>query len=207
MIGTKSFAEPMNLDVLKQEIKTYHDSGAYQKEVEDIVAKARSFITSQVEANNQNKPPKKLAVVLDIDETTLTNYNAMVQRHFNDDEEQINKSISKANAPALTPMLALYNEMLQQKIAVFFITGRNEKLKKATEENLKKAGYKGWAGLYFKPKSYNLPSITPYKSQARAIIALNGYTIIASIGDQKSDLEGGSAERTFKLPNPYYYLP
>jgi hypothetical protein len=27
------------------------------------------------------------------------------------------------------------------------------------------------------------------------------------LGDQNSDLTGGYAERGFKLPNPYYYLP
>ena len=38
-------------------------------------------------------------------------------------------------------------------------------------------------------------------------IAEQGYTVILSMGDQLSDLEGGYAERTFKLPNPVYYLP
>jgi len=28
--------------------------------------------------------------------------------------------------------------------------------------------------------------------------------IIANIGDQESDLAGGFAEKTFKLPNPFY---
>jgi hypothetical protein len=30
---------------------------------------------------------------------------------------------------------------------------------------------------------------------------------VANFGDQPSDLKGGHAERTFKLPNPNYYLP
>ena len=34
-----------------------------------------------------------------------------------------------------------------------------------------------------------------------------GYTIVLSMGDQQSDLDGGYAERTFKLPNPVYFLP
>jgi hypothetical protein len=34
-----------------------------------------------------------------------------------------------------------------------------------------------------------------------------GYTIIANMGDQFSDLEGGFSERTYKLPNPFYYIP
>jgi hypothetical protein len=27
------------------------------------------------------------------------------------------------------------------------------------------------------------------------------------MGDQESDLRGGYAEKTFKLPNPVYFLP
>ncbi len=34
-----------------------------------------------------------------------------------------------------------------------------------------------------------------------------GYTIIASLGDQKSDLAGGHAEMTFKIPNPFCFIP
>jgi hypothetical protein len=28
-----------------------------------------------------------------------------------------------------------------------------------------------------------------------------------NIGDQMSDLDGGFAERTYKLPNPFYFIP
>ena len=35
-------------------------------------------------------------------------------------------------------------------------------------------------------------------------ITADGYTIIANLGDQESDLAGGYAEKTFKLPNPFY---
>ena len=38
-------------------------------------------------------------------------------------------------------------------------------------------------------------------------VAEQGYTIILSMGDQNSDLLGGYAEKTFKLPNPVYFLP
>jgi hypothetical protein len=34
-----------------------------------------------------------------------------------------------------------------------------------------------------------------------------GYTIIANMGDQPSDLDGGLSERTFLLPNPFYRIP
>ena len=46
-----------------------------------------------------------------------------------------------------------------------------------------------------------------FKAPARRNIAQQGYTIVLTVGDQASDLAGGYAERTFKLPNPVYYLP
>jgi predicted secreted acid phosphatase len=46
-----------------------------------------------------------------------------------------------------------------------------------------------------------------YKSGTRAYIESQGYDIVADFGDQFSDLEGGFANRTFKMPNPNYYLP
>jgi predicted secreted acid phosphatase len=46
-----------------------------------------------------------------------------------------------------------------------------------------------------------------YKSGTRAYIESKGYDIVANFGDQFSDLEGGFANKTFKMPNPNYYLP
>ena len=46
-----------------------------------------------------------------------------------------------------------------------------------------------------------------YKSATRAYIESQGYDIVGNFGDQFSDLEGGYADETFKLPNPTYYLP
>lgn len=56
------------------------------------------------------------------------------------------------------------------------------------------------------------PPIFPpveYKSQTRSHIesaAGGGYDVVANYGDQFSDLIGGHADRSVKLPNPTYYL-
>ena len=42
------------------------------------------------------------------------------------------------------------------------------------------------------------------KAPLRAEIERAGYTIIANMGDQPSDLFGGHAEKMFLLPNPFY---
>ena len=46
-----------------------------------------------------------------------------------------------------------------------------------------------------------------FKAPERRKLTEEGFTILLSIGDQQSDLSGGYAERTFKLPNPVYFLP
>ena len=46
-----------------------------------------------------------------------------------------------------------------------------------------------------------------YKSGTRAYIESQGYDIVGNFGDQFSDLLGGFADKTFKMPNPNYFLP
>jgi predicted secreted acid phosphatase len=46
-----------------------------------------------------------------------------------------------------------------------------------------------------------------YKSGTRAYIESQGYDIVGDFGDQFSDLLGGFSDKTFKMPNPNYYLP
>jgi predicted secreted acid phosphatase len=148
-----------------------------------------------------------LALVLDIDETSLSNYDNLVARDFANDKQSIERAMLAADAPPIEPTLKLYQTALKHHIAVFFVTGRNPSLKKATENNLKRAGYITWSGLYFKSDQYHQKSVVPFKANARKVIEQQGYTVIASIGDQHSDLKGGYAEKTFKLANPYYYIP
>ncbi|MBA2657100.1 MAG: acid phosphatase [Tatlockia sp.] len=201
-----SFAEPANLSVLTNEVKAYHDSGLYEKEITKVILQAQNYILKQADLNKKFKD-KKLAVVLDIDETSLSNYDKMVKRNFLANREQLHNEILAADSAAINSMLALYNKALKRGVKIFFVTGRPQTELDATMTNLLRAGYKDWAGLYLRPDNYNQPSIVPFKAQARKSIAEQGYTIIASIGDQDSDIKGGYLQKGFKLPNPYYYLP
>ena len=207
VIQSKTYAEPANLSQLKTVIKSYHDSGDYQKELSQAITPAKRFIIQRAELNAKSAKPEKLAIVLDIDETSVTNYDTIIARDFSDDKQKIHKAWTEGNAPVIKPMLSLYNTALKEHVAVFFVTGRSEIFRKATNKNLKLAGYQQWAGLYLKPNDYKQSSIVPFKTQTRAAITQQGYTVIASLGDQNSDLVGGYAEKTFKLPNPYYFVP
>ena len=100
---------------------------------------------------------------------------------------------------------------------IFYLTGRPESQRAATVQNLANVGYAApdTAHLYLQDQvnqpwlSSCAPSCTrtQYKSLTRQHIESLGYDIVANFGDQFSDLNGGFADETFKIPNPMYFLP
>ena len=104
------------------------------------------------------------------------------------------------------PVLALAELARQRGVAVFFLTGRPERMRAATEANLRAAGY-AWTGLILRPDDLTTRSAAEFKAPERKKIEEQGYTIIVNVGDQASDLDGGFAEKTYKLPNPFYLIP
>lgn len=193
-----------NLPYVKQQLKGYYDSGLYLSEVAAVVEQGKQYL------NQRAGQGKKLAVVLDIDETSLSNWESieslLLRMGLGTDPKSSGLS---GNDPALQPTLDLYRLARQKGFWIFFITGRPDtpSIRQLTEANLRRVGYEQWQGLYMKPVDYHQSSVVGYKSETRAKIAAAGYQIVLNLGDQYSDLEGGYAERVLKLPNPFYFIP
>jgi len=210
-----SYSKPLNLTCAKRAlIDYYHDlapESEYIKDVNQVVIAAESYLNSRVIKNDHAADPEKLAMVLDIDDTSLTNFPANKEDGFGDSPVMIDARYHAANAPAIAPVMRLYQEAISKKVSVFFITARKpldtkptEDLRSYTIDNLQKVGYMGWAGLYM-PQGEDLKlSSSSYKTKIRKMLTENGYTIILNLGDQDSDLVGGYAERGYKIPNPIY---
>ena len=197
-------------------LKTYHDSGAYAHDLATVDGQASAFLTqrlSRLAAQKRNclrhrpaskcKQPKP-ALVLDIDETSLSNYTQLEANDFKNATPALATAAIAANSPAIAPTLRLFNLAKRKHVAIFFITGRPSFLESATESNLQSAGYSGWKELVTNPGG---TTVVAYKSGARARIERQGYRVIVNVGDQESDLLGGHALRAFKLPNPFYFTP
>ena len=99
---------------------------------------------------------------------------------------------------------------------VFFLTGRGTARHDGTVTNLTSEGYDVVdANLYLRDNTApwlsscggSACTTTQYKSLTRQHIESLGYDIVANFGDQFSDLNGGFADRTFKIPNPMYFIP
>ena len=117
--------------------------------------------------------------------------------------------------PAVPGMLALEAKAEAKGYTVFFLTGRPETQRAPTEANLTDAGFDCRRRQRL-PEGQRQPlagqlhaDLHPmqYKSLTRQHIESLGFDIVANLGDQFSDLDGGFADRTFKIPNPMYFLP
>ena len=197
--------ELANLTGIKNDLKEYHDDGRYEQ---DLLAMAVQAQECMLDAAADAERP---ALVLDIDETALSNYEWMVDVDFLRGSPMLADLFAahanEADSPPIEPVLDLYEEARDNGIDVFFITGRREPLRDVTEANLRNAGYDDFADVYFAPTDYDEPSIVPFKSGVRADIEEQGYTIVANVGDQDSDLEGGHGQCQHKLVDPYYFIP
>ena len=186
---------------LKQKLIRYHDSGHYDQEINLVIFHAEKCLVQQIHDTHSNKKP---ALVLDIDDTSLSLYYYERILGFDLTQKEIAFIMEKTNPPAIQATLSLYNFAKNHGIAVFFISGRHEAWRAAAVRSLQAAGYKNWDGLYLRPDNYNYKSIIPFKSSTRKLLRSQGYNIIGNIGDQVSDLVGENIQCAFKLPNPYY---
>lgn len=176
----------------------YHDSGAYEADLASVDGAAEEYLNAHL-THGSAKP----ALVLDIDETSLSNYASLVASGFT--EAGLVPSAVTGTATAIAPTVKLYHDAISHGVAVFFVTGRPSLLQGTTEENLRNVGYdEGWTGMYFKPTEADTEA---FKSATRKLIDRSGYHIVVNVGDQQSDLDGGSAQQDFKLPDPFYYIP
>lgn len=199
--------EPVNLNVHKEALIKYHDSGEYEKDIKKVINEATAYLKNELA--RPAPQGKKRAIILDIDETSLSSYASMLNLKFGGNPKLWNEAENKAEAPAIAPTLKLYQLAKENGVTVIFMTGRHEgKIKRqTTAKNLEKAGYKNWDKLILKPIAYNHKPTALYKAAMRKQLTEEGYDIILNIGDQESDLTGGYAAKSFKLPNPYYLIP
>lgn len=208
-------------------LKSYHDSGAYGEDLKTVDDQARTYLGKRV--RKLRKAAKKRcrrahhrgasgaaleractkprpALVLDIDETSLSNYANLSATNFSGATGALAIGVIAGNEPVIRPTLDLFNFARSQGVFLFFITGRPSDIPLVatqTQANLLSAGYSNWKGLEMKPSS---EKTLAFKSGKRAEIESSGFHIVANVGDQESDLEGGHADRAFKLPNPFYFI-
>lgn len=156
------------------------DHETWQRDCRAVMDQALPQLKQRIAAP---RPGEKQAIVLDIDNTAL--------------ETDFGFSFPQ---PANEPVLEVAEYAQERGVAVFFVTARPGIIHAPTAFNLDHAGYES-AGLYVRGFFDLFRNVAEYKTAQRVDIESKGYTIIANIGNSATDLSGGHAERTYKLPD------
>ena len=179
----------------------------YRKDSEAVAAAAYEYAKGLTLAKDG-----KDIWVFDIDETALSNlpYYARPENAFGAKEYNETSFVEwemEGKAPALPATLNLYRKLRALGFKIVFLSGKSQMVREITVYNLKKVGYTGWLKFISKLKAESGTTAVIYKSKHRKELEEAGYRIRGNIGDQWSDLLGSNAgNRTFKLPNPMFYI-
>jgi len=197
-----------NLDTLKDRAKQYHactcKCGCYAKDLDLQADRAMAFLKHRLA---HSKAGEKMAIVLDIDETSLSNWDEMEKAGFAYQNDAFNAWVESGKAPAIDGTVRIVKEAQRLGLGVFFLTGRPESQRAATERNLHNAGYADWNELILRKPGQEHSTAVEYKSAERAKLVAAGYRIVLNVGDQWSDLKGTpEAEYSVKYPDPFYFL-
>ncbi|MFJ1705976.1 HAD family acid phosphatase [Kitasatospora sp. NPDC088346] len=150
------------------------------KDVRAVADQADAYLKARVPSAPAGEHP---AIVLDIDNTSLeTDYSFALP------------------TPAVQAVRDVVRSASARGVKVFFVTARPGFIDCITRHNLTTVGYPV-DGLYGRSFLDLFQETSTFKTAKRAEIERNGYTIVANIGNNTTDLVGGHAERTFKLPD------
>ncbi|KAL1813879.1 hypothetical protein ACET3Z_023944 [Daucus carota] len=194
---------------IPQECKDYVDDyingKAYKSDLERV-SKEAILYAQTVELKGDGKD----IWVFDVDETLLSNLPYYADHGYGleiFDNVAFDKWVDKGTAEAIESSLKLYDELVKLGFKVFLLTGRSERHRNVTVENLTKSGFHDWEKLILRGAEDQGKPATQFKSEKRSQMVEEGYRIHGNSGDQWSDLLGSPMSvRSFKLPNPMYYI-
>jgi predicted secreted acid phosphatase len=190
---------PQNLTTAKDLVIEYYEQGDFEKDVKNAVDAAIRFFRPRICCGPES------AVVFDIDDTLLWSYYEMKHIQFGYVPKLFHEWVIKANTPVVPHVKRLYDFFVARGCTIIMLTGRRFDEREATVENLRKEGFTKIDLLITRSDSELTMSALEFKSRHRQILENKGYRIIATIGDQESDLKGGYAHYKVKIPN-YTYI-
>jgi predicted secreted acid phosphatase len=170
---------------------------AYERSIAAGYVRATKLLDAQLAQH-----PRKPAVVLDIDETTMSNWACLDAVGF--ELSGLADCMLGSRSVAYPAAKAFIAHARARKVAIVFITGAPAGLCSARRRNLLAQGIRTPFKLTCRPQADRHDTVVPFKSSARRALVRKGATILVNIGDQKSDLTGGGARKTVLLPNPIY---
>lgn len=184
--------------ISKKKIQNYYESGQYELEVKTV-------IDSAIKNISRTDLPENAAVVFDVDETALCNYEYIKQQNFGYNRKKWHDYVKDAKGNVNSQVKVLYDWLIEKEVKIVFLTGRKADEYAATQHNLFEAGYEKYSVLICRSKEEEYIPATIFKIEKRKELEKNGLKIIATVGDQHNDVIGAATGLRIKIPNLLYF--
>ena len=140
--GSVALADEPAAPAAPEAIVAYQDSGEWAQDTTRVVRRARRYIRRHLDDSS-----RRAAIVLDIDDTSLSNYECLNAVGF----DRSSADCADQTLPAIAQTRSLFRWAREKGVAVFFVTGRREEARQQTAANLRAAGYRGGWTLKMRP--------------------------------------------------------
>jgi len=183
----------------------HYEHGAHEAELASIAATVRAQFSTHAAHDQQ-------VVIFDVDDVALSCYpffkdiiqNGHVWEEFLQSPNSLDiyhEFLHRAQLPAFTPLLQLYQHFISLGYKIIFLTSRKYDIYDLTLQNLHSAGYIGFERLIMRSEEDIKIRGGRFKERARTALVKEGYEIVCTIDDAEANLQGAYVGHAVKIPN------
>lgn len=194
------------------QVEAYYTGPAIQRDRADVALAAWRFVRDWTRQRCGTTPVQvracKAMVVFDVDETLLNSYSYSVAQEpqFTFDPTTWTEYVDACDYAGIPQTRELFDRLKGLGVTIALVSAGNRDTKEAMVSCLQSKGIRGWDRYIMRGDKGSGLSDAEYKAAARKGLKRDGFTIVASIGDQVSDMSYGHLKRGFLMPNTMYYL-
>lgn len=194
------------------QIEDYYTGGEIQRDRADVALAAWRFVRDWTRARCGSSTAEvracKAMVVFDVDETLLNSYSYSVAQNpqFTFNSSTWDDYVASCGYSTIPQTRDLFARLKALGVHIALVSSGNRDTKPEMISCLNARGISGWDRYIMRGNAAPDVSAGEYKALARKDLERRGFTIVASIGDQVSDMSYGHLKRGFLVPNTMYYL-
>lgn len=194
------------------QVSAYYTGAQISKDRADVTLAAWRFVRDwtreQCGDTRASVRACKAMVVFDVDETLLNSYSYSIAQdpQFTFDPATWTEYVDACGYSTIPQTRKLLNRLKALGVHIALVSAGARDTKSAMVTCLSSRGISGWDRYIMRGDRAENVSAGEYKAIARKRLTSDGFTIVASIGDQVSDMSYGHLKRGFLMPNTMYYL-
>jgi len=150
----------------------------------------------------------KAMVVFDVDETLLNSYSYSIAQdpQFTFNPTTWTEYVDSCGYSAIPQARDVFDRLRALGVHIALVSSGASDTRTAMVACLNSLGISGWDRYVMRGDKAADLGAAEYKALSRQRLQREGFTIVASIGDQVSDMSYGHLKRGFLMPNTMYYL-